>query len=166
MTKWRATFLGTALGLLVLAAAPRVARSGEKPMNTNEAGKITRTDAEWRKLLSPEQYRVLRQKGTERPFCGAFWDQHEKGVYKCAGCGQPLFASGEKFDSGTGWPSYVTPLPGSVTTVADRSHGMVRTEVICSRCDSHLGHVFEDGPPPTGLRYCINSVSMVFEKAP
>jgi len=138
------------------------AATGEKiTMNTN---KIVRSDAEWKKILTPEQYRVMRKKGTERPFCGAFWNQHEKGTYKCAGCGQALFVSDEKFDSGTGWPSYTAPLPGSVTTVVDRSHGMVRTEVLCSKCDSHLGHVFEDGPPPTGLRYCINSVSMVFEK--
>jgi len=134
-------------------------------MNTNKAGRVVRTDAEWRRILTPEQYRVLRQKGTERPFCGALWDQHAKGTYRCAGCGQVLFTSREKFDSGTGWPSYAAPIPGSVTTAVDRSHGMVRTEVLCSGCDSHLGHVFEDGPPPSGLRYCINSVALLFEES-
>ena len=127
--------------------------------------KIVKSDAEWRKELTPEQYRVLRQKGTEPAFCGTFWNNHEKGVYVCAACGAELFRSDEKFDSGTGWPSYTTPVEGAVTNVVDRSHGMVRTEVLCARCGSHLGHVFDDGPPPTGLRYCINSVSMEFRKA-
>ncbi len=125
--------------------------------------KPVKSDAEWRKELAPEQYRVLRQKGTEPAFCGAFWNHHEKGVYACAGCGAELFRSDVKFDSGTGWPSYTAPIEGAITNVVDRSHGMTRTEVLCAKCGGHLGHVFEDGPPPTGLRYCINSASLKFK---
>jgi peptide-methionine (R)-S-oxide reductase len=122
-----------------------------------------KSDAEWRKELTPEQYQVLRQKGTEPAFCGTFWNHHEKGVYVCAACGEELFRSDDKFDSGTGWPSYNTPLEGATTNIVDRTHGMVRTEVMCAHCGGHLGHVFDDGPPPTGLRYCINSVSLKFK---
>jgi peptide-methionine (R)-S-oxide reductase len=123
-----------------------------------------RSDAEWRKALSPEQYEVLRRKGTERAFTGKYYDSKEKGVYRCAGCGNPLFDSETKFDSGTGWPSYYQPVSeDAVETDEDRSHGLTRTEVLCAHCGGHLGHVFPDGPQPTGRRYCINSVSLDFE---
>jgi len=126
--------------------------------------KLNKTDSEWREALTPEQYRVLRQKGTERPFTGEFDKAKEKGMYVCAGCGNPLFSSETKFDSGTGWPSFWAPLtPDSVATEEDRSLWMRRTEVLCRRCGGHLGHVFEDGPKPTGLRYCMNSVALKLE---
>lgn len=124
---------------------------------------ITRSDEEWRRLLTPEQYHVLRRHGTERPGSCALNYEKRKGSFACAGCGQELFVADHKFESGTGWPSFTTPIPGSVTDVVDRSHGMVRTEVLCSQCGGHLGHVFPDGPPPTGLRYCMNGVAMVFQ---
>lgn len=126
---------------------------------------VTRTDAEWRAMLTPEQYAVMRGHGTERPGSCALLDEKRAGTFTCAGCGQPLFVAGRKFESGTGWPSFDTPVDGAVETMEDRSHGMVRTECHCSRCGSHLGHVFPDGPPPTGLRYCINGVAMDFEPA-
>ena len=125
------------------------------------ADKLVLSDAEWQRRLSPEEYRVLRRQGTEPPWSGCFVGTHEPGTYRCAGCGNPLFRSGRKFESGTGWPSFTEPVgPEAVTTVVDRSHGMEREEVRCARCDGHLGHVFPDGPPPTGLRYCMNSVAM------
>jgi peptide-methionine (R)-S-oxide reductase len=125
------------------------------------ADRVTLTDEQWRERLTEEEYTVLRGHGTERPWSGCFVGTHDAGTYVCAGCANPLFRSGTKFESGTGWPSFTDPVgPGAVTTVEDRSYGMVRTEVRCARCDGHLGHVFPDGPPPTGLRYCMNSVSM------
>jgi peptide-methionine (R)-S-oxide reductase len=125
------------------------------------ADKLVLSDEEWRERLTPEQYQVLRKHGTERAWQGCFVGTHTPGTYVCAGCGNPLFRSGEKFESGSGWPSFTQPVAAdALTEIADRSMGMVRTEVRCARCDGHLGHVFPDGPPPTGLRYCMNSVAM------
>lgn len=123
---------------------------------------VTRTEEEWRRLLTPEQYHIMRQHGTERPGSCALNYEKRPGTFFCIGCGQALFASKQKFESGTGWPSFDDPIPGAVDSEQDFSFGMARTEVHCSRCGSHLGHVFEDGPPPTGLRYCINGIAMKF----
>jgi peptide-methionine (R)-S-oxide reductase len=131
-----------------------------------DSSKVIKTDEEWKKELTPEQYRILREKGTEYAFTGAYWNNHKKGIYKCAGCGTVLFSSDEKFDSGCGWPSFSLPWDSTaVVYTRDTSHGMERTEVTCAKCGGHLGHLFDDGPPPTGKRYCINSGSMTFEEA-
>ncbi len=124
---------------------------------------VQKTEEEWRRILTPEQYRVLREHGTERACTSPLDHEKRNGTFYCAGCGNPLFGAKTKFNSGTGWPSFCDPIPGSIETTEDHSHFMVRTEVHCSQCGGHLGHVFEDGPPPTGLRYCMNGLSMRFE---
>ena len=128
--------------------------------------KTAKSEADWQNDLDAEQYHVLREKGTERAFTGKYWDLKDAGTYRCAACGEPLFSSETKYDSGSGWPSFYAPADAdSVGEIPDHSHGMIRTEVVCKKCDSHLGHVFPDGHPETGLRYCINSASLDFEKS-
>jgi len=132
-------------------------------MSDNKVGKVEKTDEAWKKELSEQAYIVLRQKGTERAFAGAYWNEKSKGTYVCGGCGLELFSSESKFDSGTGWPSYYKPIsPDRVREIVDSSHGMLRREVVCARCDGHLGHVFDDVPKAKGERYCMNSISLVF----
>jgi len=162
--------LSTLSAWIVVALLPMTAcaagAAGDGSDGTAQVKKgfeVTKTEAEWKAELTPEEYHVLREKGTERAFTGDLWDNHAEGTYVCAACGQVLFDSHTKFDSGTGWPSFYEPIAESaVDTETDRSYGMRRTEVVCSRCGGHLGHVFPDGPEPTGLRYCINSVSLDF----
>jgi peptide-methionine (R)-S-oxide reductase len=157
------------LRLLSLVLPLALVACSSPPAHADEpehAFPVQKTDAQWRAQLSAQQYAVLRKADTERPFKNALWNNHEKGVYRCAGCGQVLFSSEAKFESGTGWPSFYQPAaPEAVATRADWGLLGKRTEVVCSRCGGHLGHVFEDGPRPTGLRYCMNSAAMTFEKA-
>lgn len=161
----RRDLLSTSAAVLTVLAAGLIPRRAPAA-GTGEAFEIHYTDAEWRTRLTPQQYAVLRQKGTERPGTSPLNNEKRPGIYACAGCALPLFSSRTKFDSGTGWPSFWQPLDQAVGTHQDRSYGMVRTEVHCRRCGGHLGHVFDDGPPPTGLRYCMNGLSLTFLPQP
>jgi len=145
-----------------LAAALAALRLRPAPATASETFAVAHSDAEWRALLSPAQYAVLRKAGTERPFSSPLLDEHRNGTFDCAGCANPLFASATKFESGTGWPSFWEPLPNGVGEERDTTFGMIRTAVHCTRCGGHLGHVFDDGPKPTGLRYCMNGVALAF----
>jgi peptide-methionine (R)-S-oxide reductase len=153
---------GALSGLAAIASANLLPIAGAR---SAEEDHVAHSDAEWRKMLTADQYAVLRQEGTERPFTSPLLHEERKGTFACAGCGLDLFSSSTKFDSGTGWPSFWAPLDNAVTTHEDRSYGMVRTAVTCHRCDGHLGHLFDDGPKPTGLRYCMNGLALTFKPA-
>ena len=155
----RKSFLRALAGLTAVGVIKTIAQTSPPPK------RVLKTDAEWKKKLTPQQFYVTRQKGTERAFTGPNWDNHDKGTYKCVCCATPLFTSDTKFDSGTGWPSFFKPIDKkSVKEETDGAFGMKRTEVLCATCDAHLGHVFDDGPKPTGLRYCMNGTAMTFDK--
>lgn len=161
----RRSFLQSSVVFAAAAAFPGALLAGLDRAIAATGGKVTHTDEEWQKLLSPDAYQVLRHADTERPFTSALLDEHRTGTFDCAGCDLPLFSSKTKFDSGTGWPSFFQPLDNAVITKGDDSFGMMRTAVECRRCEGHLGHVFDDGPPPTGLRYCMNGVALKFVAA-
>ena len=163
MTRRKSILLGSAAALAFIAT--RGMRRPAPARAASQVYEVTHTDAEWQKILTPAQYNILRQQGTEPPFSSPLLNEHRTGTFNCAGCALPLYSSKTKFDSGTGWPSFWAPLPNAVLTSDDDSLGMDRTEVHCRRCGGHLGHVFTDGPQPTGLRYCMNGVALNFVKA-
>ena len=147
------------------ATTNQTTKSNTMNTNNNDSTPVTKTEAEWKNVLSPDQYRVLREKGTDAPFTGKYYLNKDKGMYVCAACGNELFTSDMKFESSCGWPSFDREIAGGkIKTIIDTSHGMVRTEIVCARCGSHLGHLFDDGPTPTGERYCVNSTSLNFKK--
>jgi peptide-methionine (R)-S-oxide reductase len=161
--RWPLVPVAALIALAFFAVQSRSTTAATSDAATAHHFAVAHTDAEWHKILTPNQYEILRKAGTETPFQNAYWNNEAKGEYVCAACGQPLFSSSAKFDSGTGWPSFWAPISkGAVITREDDSLGMARTEVICARCGSHLGHLFDDGPKPTGLRYCMNSGAMKF----
>ena len=163
MTRRKTFLLGATVAIALVAT--RGLRRPSPAQAAQQSYEVTHTDAEWRKLLTPAQYNILRQQGTEPPFSSPLLNEHRTGTFNCAGCALPLFSSKTKFESGTGWPSFWAPLPNAVLTSSDTSFGMDRTEVHCRRCGGHLGHVFPDGPPPTGLRYCMDGLALTFTPA-